>query len=153
FIGGALLDVFRFSIAPNARREDGLVTFIDVVADGLADEVRGDGPGLQAMLREDFVTLVAIRLVPPFDDVEVIAPAREFKAVVTERLGLLRDRVEGEVGPLAGEQCDGACHKSNDRVDCYCLLALDLMAGGWGCQGYGAPASGPARSPADSERT
>jgi hypothetical protein len=41
---------------------------------------------------------------------KVVAPAGEFDAVVAEGLGLLDHRVAGEIGPLAGEEGDGAWH-------------------------------------------
>ncbi len=43
-------------------------------------------------------------------DIEVVAPAGEFKAVVAHLLGEGREFFEGEVGPLAGEQGYGSRH-------------------------------------------
>jgi hypothetical protein len=63
------------------------------------------------MLGEQCVTVVAIFFVLPLRDVEVITPARQFDALVAERLGLLGNSVEGQVGPLAGKKSYGACHK------------------------------------------
>ena len=45
-----------------------------------------------------------------FGDFKMIAPAGEFEAVVTEGGGFLGENVEREIGPLAGEQGDGAGH-------------------------------------------
>src|SRR6185295_12989878 len=46
---------------------------------------------------------------------EVVAPAGELEAVVAEGLGLLGQCFEGQVGPLAGEEAEGARH-GGDRI-------------------------------------
>jgi hypothetical protein len=43
-------------------------------------------------------------------DVEVVAPAGEFDAVVAHALGERREFFEGKIGPLAGEEGDGTWH-------------------------------------------
>src|SRR5690606_41730893 len=81
--GGAAADALRFAVAPDPLREDRLVAFVGVVADGLADEVVGDGPHLQVVLGEGLqlardVVVVGDGLV----DLEVVAPAGDLQAVV-----------------------------------------------------------------------
>ena len=51
--GGALSNAFRVAIAPDFIREDGLMAFIDIVADGLAYEVIGNGVAIEAVLIEE----------------------------------------------------------------------------------------------------
>src|SRR5436853_273953 len=88
---------------PTAER-----ALVDGVADGLADEVGGDGPGFQAVFGEEVVAGFAVGGaglgVGGLHDVEVVAPAGELEAVVTEGSGLGGEGVEGQVGPLAGEE-------------------------------------------------
>ena len=59
----ALADAFRITITPDVRREDALVAFVDIVADGLADEVRGDGVAGEAVLGQQFPLVLAVVLV------------------------------------------------------------------------------------------
>ena len=64
FLRGALLA--RPSGLPSPQTcggQDGLVPLVDVVANGLADEVVGDGPGLEAVLGEERVAFVAVGFV------------------------------------------------------------------------------------------
>ncbi len=93
FLRGALLDFLRLAVAPDMRGQNRLVPLIDGIADGLADEVARDGPGLQAVLGKKRVAVVAIFFVLRLGDVEMIAPAGEFKAVVAERSWLFVARV------------------------------------------------------------
>ena len=87
------------------------MALVDVVADRLADQVGGDGEDAagrvlssRARLRRRSSRVVGLV------DLEVVAPAGEFQAVVAEGLGLLAHGLDGQVGPLAGEQCYGSCH-------------------------------------------
>ena len=59
------------------------MTFVDQVADGLADEMAAEGEALEAVLLEQnaFGAHIAVGL-QCFLDVEVIAPASEFQSVV-----------------------------------------------------------------------
>lgn len=88
------------------------MTLVDgVVADGLADEMVGDRPALQPVLVEELVAAVQIpgvgeRLV----DLEVVSPAGEFQTVVTEVTGVPAHLLQGQIGPLAGEQRERAWH-------------------------------------------
>ena len=84
-----------------------LVAGVDVVADRLADKMCGNGETLQAMLGEQGALGIAVGLIG-FGDIEVIAPAGEFHAIVAEGFDLGEEGFEGEVGPLAGEQGDGS---------------------------------------------
>jgi hypothetical protein len=54
------------------------------------------------------VAVVAIRFVLGLLDIEVITPTGEFESIVVKRFGLPGKDIEGEVGPLAGEQGNGA---------------------------------------------
>ena len=45
-----LADAFRIAVAPDVGGEDALVTFVDIIAGGLADEVRGDRPAAEVVL-------------------------------------------------------------------------------------------------------
>ena len=82
-----------------------------VVADRLALEVVGDRPHLQPVALEDRVPAGHVVVVlgrPPH--VEVIAPAGDLQPVVAPLAGEPGHLGEGQVGPLAGEQGDGAGH-------------------------------------------
>ncbi|MFT3787570.1 MAG: hypothetical protein QM770_15625 [Tepidisphaeraceae bacterium] len=112
----AFADAFGIAIAPDVGRQDALVTLVDVVADRLPDEVRADRDAGQAVVLEQFPLLLAVRLVLEGGvDVEVVAPAGEFQAVVAEGLGFLGERFERQVGPLAGEERDEACHVDSEN--------------------------------------
>ena len=86
---------------------------VDVVADGLADEVRGDGEAFHAGGIERGALGIAVGLVG-FIDFEVVTPAGKFEAVVAELFAFLQHGFEGQVGPLAGEEGDGSGH---GRID------------------------------------
>lgn len=86
---------------------------VDGVADGLTDEVVADRPAAEAGVGEDLVAGGAVGLaflVEGLGDFEVISPAGEFEAVEAEEGGFLGHFGESEVGPLAGEERDGAGH-------------------------------------------
>src|SRR5207247_11395074 len=55
------------------------------------------------------VALIGERLV----DLEVIAPAGELEAVEAPGAALRRKVLDGQVGPLAGEERDGAGHRAS----------------------------------------
>ena len=83
---------------------------VDVVADGLTDEVVGDGETSQAVVGEQF-PLGFDRLGGPHGvDIEVVAPAGEFESVVAHALGEGREFFERQIGPLAGEKSNGSGH-------------------------------------------
>src|SRR4029079_13650535 len=46
-LGGPLIDGVGLAVAPDVRREDGLMALVDLVAHGLADKMGADGVALQ----------------------------------------------------------------------------------------------------------
>ncbi|GHC08449.1 hypothetical protein GCM10010348_33370 [Streptomyces anthocyanicus] len=83
----------------------------DGVADGLADQVVGDGPALEAVLVEQLVPGVHVgRIREGLVDLEVVAPAGEFQAVVAEVAGEPADLLQRQVRPLSGEEREVAWH-------------------------------------------
>ena len=87
-LGRAAAHAFRIAVAPDFGRQDGLVSFVNQVADRLADEVVRDGETSQAVVREQFplFTDVSFRGQGAIN-VEMIAPAGEFESVVAHALG------------------------------------------------------------------
>jgi hypothetical protein len=84
---------------------------VDVVQDGLTDEVIGDREQFQPMLFEQISLAGAVGIVGEcLIDFEVVAPAGEFETVVTEVAGLFTEFFERKIGPLAGEQGDWSRH-------------------------------------------
>ena len=69
----------------------------------------GDGEAFHASGIELCALGIAVGLIG-FIDLEMVAPAAEFHAIVAEGLGFLNDGVEREIGPLAGEKSDGSAH-------------------------------------------
>ncbi len=106
-----LLDAFRLAVAPDLGREDGLVTLVDVVADALADQVVRDGEHLQPVLVEHRPLGLAVLVVlEGLVDLEVVAPAGQFQAVIAPALGLLRQDLQRQVRPLSREKRYRSCH-------------------------------------------
>jgi len=85
------------------------VARVDVVADGLADEVVGNRETRQAVIGEQFPLLFNVFRVDRID-VEVVAPTGEFKTIVAHVFGERGEFFKGKIGPLAGEQGDGTGH-------------------------------------------
>ena len=112
-LGGALPHALGLTVAPDLGREDRAVALVDRVADRLADEMRAQRPAAEARLLEQRAPILDVsRIGKGLGDVEVIAPAGELQAVEGpdgRTLGELRQR---QVGPLAGEECDGPRHRS-----------------------------------------
>ena len=103
----ALADAFRIAVAPDVGGQDALVAFVDVVAGGLADEVRRDRPAAEVVLLQEFPDgLDVALLVDGADDIEVVAPAGELDAFVAHGFDLGQEVGDLEVGPLAGEEGD-----------------------------------------------
>ena len=101
----ALADAFRITITPNVGGQDALVAFIDVVAGSLADEVRGNRPAAEVVLREEVPDRFDVALlVDGADDIEVVAPAGELDAFVAHGFHLGEKLGDFKVGPLAGEE-------------------------------------------------
>jgi hypothetical protein len=55
---------------------------------------------------------------------KVIAPAREFDAVIAEGFGFLEHGIDGQIGPLTGEKCDCSWH---GLFRCYVVLFGEKM--------------------------
>ena len=112
-LGRALPHALGVAVAPDPVGQDRPVPLVDrVVADGLALEVVGDRPDLEAVLLQQVELALDVRVVlrgPPH--VEVVAPAGDLEAVVPP-LGRRARHIslERQVGPLAGEQGDGSGH-------------------------------------------
>ncbi len=85
---------------------------VDPVADRLADQVVGNREEPQPVAFEERLFLLdVIGLGQGAADLEVVAPAGELEAFVTEGRRLGRQDFERQIGPLAGEEGDGAGHK------------------------------------------
>ena len=111
FLRGALAHALGIAVAPDVGRENGLVALVDAVADGLADEVVGNRVAGEAVVLEERPFVVDVFFGGDGGlDVEVVAPAGELEAVVTHFFGEGGELGEGKVGPLAGEEGDGAGH-------------------------------------------
>ncbi len=79
---------------------------VNVVENGLPDEVIADRPRLQALFFQDVMAgfTVGGRVGPRrLRDIEMIAPAGQFYTVVTERLRFGGKRLKRQIGPLTGE--------------------------------------------------
>jgi hypothetical protein len=111
FFGGAVVDAGGVTITPDVIGEDAFVSGIDVIEDGLSDEVVGDGEEFEAVFFEEFAFAGAVGIVGEgFVDFEVVAPAGKFESIVAEFFGFFAECFEWEVGPLAGEEGNGTCH-------------------------------------------
>jgi hypothetical protein len=98
-----LPDSIRFAITPNVGRKNRLMPGIDDIRHRLTHQVIRDGPGLQSMTGEQFMSSIAVGLVLSGDHIEVIPPTSQFQTIVTKALCFSRERFEGKIGPLAGE--------------------------------------------------
>ena len=102
---GPLIDAGRIAVAPNIRRHNSLVPLVDDVEHRLPDQMSADRLALQIVLFEQFPFAVAVALVGErLIDLEVIAPAGQFNAVVAEFAGLAGHIIQRQVGPLAGKE-------------------------------------------------
>ena len=85
------------------------MALVDAVADGLTDEMAGDGVAGVAVVLELGPLVVDVFLGRGGGiDVEMIAPTGEFEPVVAHFIGQRGEFFEREIGPLAGEECDGS---------------------------------------------
>jgi hypothetical protein len=87
------------------------VALVERVAHRLADEMRRDREARESVAVEEMtvcfrVTVVGERRV----DVEVVSPAGELEAVEPPAGRLLRQLLQRQVGPLAGEERHRSCH-------------------------------------------
>ena len=97
----------RSSTASHATR----VPLVDAIRHGLADEVGGDGVAGEAVVLEELPLLVDVFFTGYSGvGIEVVAPAGELEAVVAHFFRERGEFFEGKIGPLAGEQGDGAWH-------------------------------------------
>ena len=113
FISSAarVADAFGVAVAPDFGPDDCLVAEVDgVIADGLALEVVGDGPDLEVVLVQDSQLGLDVAGFVPAPGVQVVAGDGDFQAVVAPAGGQFGDFLEGQVGPLAGEQGERAGH-------------------------------------------
>ncbi len=106
FFGAALAHPFGIAIAPQARRQNGFVAIVDDgVRHALADQVRADGVALQAVFGKNIfarpdVAVALQRLV----DFKMIAPASQFKTVISKTFRFSGHIIQREVRPLTGEE-------------------------------------------------
>ena len=85
---------------------------VDAVADRLADEMRADRQHVQVAALQDLLLRPAVAVVREgLVDLEVVAPAGELEPVEAPAAGLRGEILQRQVGPLAGEERDGARHR------------------------------------------
>ncbi len=87
------------------------MALVDLVRHRLADQMIRDRMDLQPMLLQQRLFLGAIiglRIGPAH--LEVIPPAGQLQAVIAKRSRLGSEGFERQIGPLAGEEGDGAGH-------------------------------------------
>ena len=109
--GRTLADALRIAVAPDVGRRGSHGGARRSGRRRLADEVGGDREALEAVAVEDLPARIGIAGVRErLADVEVVAPAGELEPVEAPARGLLGDLLERQVGPLAGEEGDRACH-------------------------------------------
>src|SRR5262245_54409539 len=91
---------------------------INEIAHRLPNQMRADCERLEPMIPQDLQPAFGvIRILQTCIDVEMIPPAGQLHAVVAEAFRLRTKLVKREVGPLAGEERDGACHVSGSPCD------------------------------------
>jgi hypothetical protein len=109
---GAPAHALRVAVAPDHGRQHALMARVDRVAHGLAGQVRADRPAVEPVALEDLAPVGAVPGVRERGgDVEVVAPAGELEPVELPLAALGGEDLQREVGPLAGEQGDGSCHR------------------------------------------
>src|SRR3954451_21828349 len=87
------------------------MALVDPVADGLADEMRAERPDAETVPLEQLAASADVAAVGDrLADVEMVAPAGELEAVEAPARAAGGEVVDRQVGPLAGEERDGACH-------------------------------------------
>ena len=111
-LGRAAIDAGRIAVAPHMRRQDRLVPLVDPIAHRLAHQVRADRVALQIVaIQQVALGTAVVRIGHRLVHFEVIAPARELDALVTEVAGLAAHIFQRQIGPLASEQRDGTGHE------------------------------------------
>ena len=87
---------------------------VDRVEDRLPDEMGRDRLALQVVPLQHVANPPAIgRILHRLLHLEMVAPAGELDAVVAELLGFAGHLLEGQIGPLAGEEGDRTWHVRN----------------------------------------
>lgn len=108
---GAPANAFRVAVAPDISGKDCLVPFIGQIANSLADEVIGDGEARESVFskkRPFLFDVIAFGERPVY--VEMAAPTAKFEAIVAHRPGFWGEFNKRQIGPLTGEERDGAWH-------------------------------------------
>ena len=96
------------------RRQDRLVPLVDPIADGLSDQMVRDRVDRKLVPFERIPLRGTVAaLVEGPRDVEVVAPAGQFEPLIAKLTRLAGEILERQVGPLAGEQRDGAGHEGS----------------------------------------
>src|SRR5207248_6015091 len=100
------------AVPVDLRRQDRAVPLVDPVADGLPDEMCADRPDVQAVPLEQGAPIPGVAGIGDcLINLEVVAPAGQLEPVEAPARAARGQLVEGEVGPLAGEQRDGTRHQ------------------------------------------
>jgi hypothetical protein len=100
FFNRPFVHAVGLAVSPDVFRKDRLV----FVEDGLPDEVVRDGEQFEVILFQQLALAGAVRVFRQrLGHLEVVPPAGEFDADVTELTGLQAQLFEREVGPLAGK--------------------------------------------------
>ena len=107
-LGGPLANALGITITPDAWIDHVLIAVVDDrLTHCLAVEMIGDRPATESVLFQDVSAPLQVAVVlDGFDDVEMITPAGNLKPVVAPAPGKPAYLLEGEIGPLSGEQRD-----------------------------------------------
>ena len=127
------VDALRLAVAPDVRRQNRLVPAVDPVEHGLADRMGADGVHLQLVALQQIAAAGAIAVFGQRPvDVEMIAPAGQFQAVVA-KVGRLAGQVfQRQIGPLAGKQRDRASHAKLPAASARIAAFAPHCAGSYG---------------------
>ena len=113
-LSGPPADPLRLAVAPHVRRQDGPVALVDRVAHRLPHQVVRDRKAGQAMrLEQRPLVAQVLRRGNGLVHVEVVAPARQLDTIVAHAPGEGSELRQGQIGPLAGEERDGAHSPDN----------------------------------------
>ena len=118
--GGAPAHPLELTVAPDVGRQHPAMALVDWIAYRLPDQVSTQRPAAETSPIENRTNLAGIiRLGHRPGDVEVIAPARQLKAIEPPPGGPLNERGQRQVCPLSGEQG----HRVTAFTHRICLLA------------------------------
>ena len=119
-LGRPLPYALGVAVAPDPCRQDAPVPLVDrVVAHGLPDQVVGDRPHAEVVLRQRLPLALGVGVVGERPvHLEVVTPAGDLQAVVPPLGGEPAHLLEGQVGPLAGEERDRSRHHRPPRARC-----------------------------------